>query len=615
MQFTNPTALLVLGFIPVLILIHSLKPKPQKVMVTNLFLWRQASSERRGGAKIRRLVKNLPLYFQILAVVLAALSLSKPVWLSPHRVEGDTVLILDTSASMKTRTVSGTRFDQARAEALKLIENLPKGGKMLIIEAGSKPTVKSHFSGDKKQLTRIVEGIEPHDVAGRMEKAITLAISFVDPETNDQVFLITDGSGFDFEKYARIHQKVRPILVRGGTKNIGITRFQFRAEIDSPEQYEIMLEVKNYNPHPILCSIHLTLKRETIVRKTVGLKALEKKAFIFSYSGPVSGRAHAMLEVQDDFPVDNDAYAVLNESRDIWVLLVTKGNYFLEKLLHAYPHVMINSVKEIIPSSWEDQAMRHDIVILDRISPPSTVKGNFLLIDALSPSIPISSTGQVRNPVVLDWDRENPLLANLDIGDLAIEKANQVKADGALRPIIESRETGLMYAYEKGGLRAVFIGFDLTRSDLPLRVAFPVMMSNIFDWLQPRTLLFSSAQTRTGLPFKIYLGPQTERFSVAPPSGIWEEFKARPNPFSYENTFDAGIYTVAEGEKWRHFAVNLEDETESDIRTPNLDPKNGGVYAHGGPEPLKEETPIWIVFLGAAAVALILEWYLWLKGR
>ena len=615
MHFTNPAALLVLGFIPILILIHSLKPKPKKTMVTNLFLWRQASNERRGGAKIRRLVKNLPLYLQILTVALAALSLSKPVWLSPPRVQGNAVLILDTSASMKAGTVSGTRFDQARAEALKLIDHLPKAGKMLIIEAGTKPAVKSHFSGDKKQLTRIVEGIKPHDVSGRMDKAITLALSFVDPNTNDQVFLITDGSGFDFEKYARIHPKVRRILVHGGTKNVGITRFQFRPEIDSADHYEVMLALKNYNPHPVLCPIRLTLKRETIVKKTVGLKAMEKKVLIFPYTGPVSGRAHAILEIQDDFPVDNDAFAVLNESRDIWILLVTRGNYYLEKLLQAYPNFMVNSIKEIIPSSWEDQTMRHDIVILDRISPPSTVKGNFLLIDVLSPSIPISSTGQIRAPVVLDWDRENPLLANLDIGDLSIESAIQIKADDTLPPIIESRETGLMYAYKEDGLRAVYLGFDLTRSDLPLRVAFPVMMSNIFEWLQPRALLFSSSQTRTGQPFPISLGPKTERFSVAPPSGKWEEYPAKPNPFNYEKTFDVGIYTVAEGEKWRHFAVNLTDESESDIRVLNLYPQDGGVPQQSGPEPVKEETSLWVVFLSAAAAALILEWYFWLKGQ
>ena len=611
----NPAALLVLGFVPLIILIHSLKPKPKKIIVTNLFLWRQTFNERRGGAKIRRLFKNLPLYLQILAVAMAALSLSKPVWLSPPRVEGDAVLILDTSASMKTRTKSGTRFDQARTEAFKLIEDLPKGGRMLIIEAGSKPVVKTHFSEDKKQLTGIVKGIKPHDVPGRMEKAITLALSFIDPEKNDQIFLITDGSGFDFEKYTRLHQRLTPILVRGGTKNIGITRFQFRPEIDSPEHYEIMLELKNYNPYPVLCPVRLTLKKETIVKRTVGLKAMEKKLLIIPYSSPVSGRAHVNLAIQDDFPVDNDAFAVLNESRDIWVLLVTKGNYYLETLLHAYPNFMINTVKEIMPSSWEEQTMGHDIVILDRISPPSTLRGNFLLIDAVSPSIPISVTGQIQTPVILDWDRKSPLLANLDIGDLSIERANQIKADKRLRPIIESRETGLMYTYEQGGLRAVYLGFDLARSDLPLRVAFPVMMSNIFEWLKPRTLQFSSSQTRTGRPFTISLGPRTERFSVAPPLGAWEEYTARPNPFNYENTVDAGIYTVAEGEKLRHFAANLEDETESDIRTPDFNPKDGGVLPQTGPAPFKEEKPVWIIFLSAAAAALILEWYFWLKGR
>ncbi|MBW1913165.1 MAG: BatA domain-containing protein, partial [Deltaproteobacteria bacterium] len=48
MQFANPIALLLLGLIPILILIHSLRPKPRQVEVTNLFLWQEALKERRG---------------------------------------------------------------------------------------------------------------------------------------------------------------------------------------------------------------------------------------------------------------------------------------------------------------------------------------------------------------------------------------------------------------------------------------------------------------------------------------------------------------------------------------------------------------------------------------
>jgi hypothetical protein len=615
MQLINPGALLVLGFIPILILIHSLKPKPKKVVVSDLFLWRQASREKRGGAKIRRLVNNLPLYLQILAVILASLALAKPVWFTSPRVKGNAVLVLDASASMKTRTETGIRFDQAKIEAFKLIDELPKGAKMMIIEARNKPVIKTPFSEDKKQLKEIVERVQPWDVHGQMEKAITLALSFMDPERNDQILFITDGSGVDFQKTARIHEKVRPVMVRGGTKNVGITRFKFRQGIDSPERFEIMLEVKNFNPHPILCPIHLTLEQNTIVKKTIGLKAEEKKLLIFPYSGPISGRAQATLELRDDFPVDNAAFAVLNTSRDMWILLVSEGNFYLEKLLEAYPNFLINSVKEIIPSSWEDQTNRHDIVILDRVAPPSTEKGNFLLIESLSPSLPIIKTGQIKSPEVVDWDRRNPLLANLDLMGLSIERANQVKADETLQPMLESFETGLMYAYEENGLRAVYLGFDLTRSDLPLRVAFPVMMSNIFEWLQPRKLMFSSSQTIAGMSFPLYLGPETEDFSVAGPSGQWEKYRAQTNPFNYVNTGKVGIYTVADGENWRYFAVNLVNESESDIRVPDDELQVGGASLPTGQEPITEEMPLWILFLGVAAAALILEWYFWLKSR
>ncbi len=615
MHLINPTALLGLGIIPILILIHSLKPRPKRVEVTTLFLWRKALKEKKAGLRIQKVMRNLPLLLQILAVTLATLALAKPVWIYPSQIGGNVILVLDASASMKTRAATGIRFDQARKEALELIDELPEGSKMLIIQAGNRPMLKSAFSDDKGELKGIIESIHPSDEPGRIEKALYLALSFMNPERDDWTFLITDGAGSDFEKLSRIHQRVRPILVPGGKRNIAITKFEFRPELGLNHRYEVMLEVRNFNPNPVLCPIHLTLNQKTIVKKTVGLRALEKKLLIFPYTGPVAGIAEVTLELNDDFPTDNKAYAVLNTSRDIWVLLVTKGNYFLERLLEAYPNFMVNSVKEIIPSSWKDQTTRHDIVILDRISPPSTEKGNFLLIESLSPSIPLSRIGQIDHPRVLDWDRKNPLMANLDLSGLIVESASQVKGDRTVRPTIESHQTGLMYSYQKSGLRAVFLGFDLTRSDLPLRVAFPVMMSNIFQWLGPKKLGFSSSQINAGNPFTISLEPQTKNFSIRTPSGKWDEHRLESNPFDYANTGEVGIYTVVEGEKWRYFAVNLLDEWESDIRVPTFESPVDGTAEHSGSEPIPRELPLWIVFLVSVSAIVILEWHFWLKGK
>jgi Ca-activated chloride channel family protein len=616
MQLINPSALLVLGLIPILILIHSLRPKPKQVEVTNLFLWREALKEKRGGLRIKSLMNNLPLLFQILAVILASVALANPVWTYTSHVKGDVIVVLDSSASMKTRTASGIRFDQARKDALKLIDDLPSESRMLIIEASSNPILRSPFSDDRKYLRQVIEGIQPSDVPGQIKKAIYMALSFVDPERDDLIYIITDGAGGDFENLVHTHRIVRTVLVSGGEKNIGITKFEFRQELDLEDQYEILLEVKNFNPHPVLCPIHVTIDEKTIIKETIGLKALEKKLLIFSYSGLMAGVAQAALELHDDFPIDNNAYAVLNASNDIWVLLVTKGNFFLEKLLQAYPHFMVNTVKEIVPSSWVEQSQRHDIVILDRISPPSTEKGKFLLIDSVSPSIPISRIDKIDDVEVLDWDRKNPLMSNLDLSGLNIEKATLVKADETLQPIVESRESGLMYSYEKKGLRAVFLGFDMTMSDLPLRVAFPVMMSNVVEWLHPHKLRFSSLKSKAGKPFAIHLDSQTRDFSIGTPTGKWKNYRAKSNPFIYQDTDDVGIYTVIEeNERWRYFAVNLVDESESDIRVSTAQPNAQKANLAPEYEPVTAQLPIWILFLLSAFTVLILEWYVWLRNR
>jgi hypothetical protein len=114
MQFLNPGMLALLGIIPILILIHTLKPKPRQVDVTNLFLWQEVLKERSSHLTFERLKKNVPLLLQILVVILAALALSKPTWTYFGSKKGNMVLVIDTSASMKTKAGSGTRFDVAR---------------------------------------------------------------------------------------------------------------------------------------------------------------------------------------------------------------------------------------------------------------------------------------------------------------------------------------------------------------------------------------------------------------------------------------------------------------------------------------------------------------------
>jgi hypothetical protein len=613
MQFLNPGMLAVLGLIPILILIHTLKPKPRQVDVTTLFLWQEVLRERSSQLTFDRLKRNLPLLFQIVMVLIAALALAKPIWRHDTSKRGNMILVLDTSASMKAKSGSGTRFDVAGEKAVELIGQRDADQKVLIVEAGSKPVVKSGFLDNSNQAKNIIKNLSPSDASAELEDAIYLALSFVDPTNADTLYLITDGAGGDFSALVENHPNIKPIIVAGGSHNVGITKFEFRQELDHRDRYEIMLEIKNFNPTLIECPILLSIDNVTIFDNAITFDAFENKLLIFPYSGLITGIAKAILEIDDDFAVDNHAFLSLNASKDIWVLLVSKGNQFLKKLLEVYPNFKVNSVKEIIPSSWIEQTQRHDIVIVDRMDFPETAKGNFLLIDAYSPSIPILKTGQVRFPKNLDWNRKSPLMSNINLGGLIVEQGSRLQVGKRLQPVVESTQTGLVYTYEEGGLRAVLLGFDLTKSDLPLRVAFPVMMSNIFNWLNPQKLEFSTLQTRAGEPFDVYLDPETTVFYTRAPQEKWEKHLATMNPFRYTHTRKVGVYTISENDKQRYFTVNLTDESESDINAASVLQVSETSKEPLVAEKISVQQPLWTFFLLFGCGLMVVEWYIWIS--
>ena len=204
-------------------------------------------------------------------------------------------------------------------------------------------------------------------------------------------------------------------------------------------------------------------------------------------------------------------------------------------------------------------------------------------------------------------------MSGIDPVGLIVEQAAILNGDPTVIPVIEASDTGLMYTYERGGFRSVLLNFDITRSDLPLRVAFPVLFGNIINWLNPQKLDFSTLQTRAGEPIEIYADPQTDRLFIRPPKGKWETHPVRSNRLTYAETNRVGIYTVKERNKRRHFAVNLANESESDIRSPVID----SAFTRPGPGSRAKETaagwPIWPLLIVSALVVLMLEWYFWLK--
>src|SRR5687768_14206334 len=92
-----PSALLlILGALPLILFLHSLKPRGVKVSTTALFIWERVLKERPLTTRLGWLLrKNLLLILQLLAALLLIAALADPTLLDFGAPAGDTVVVMD----------------------------------------------------------------------------------------------------------------------------------------------------------------------------------------------------------------------------------------------------------------------------------------------------------------------------------------------------------------------------------------------------------------------------------------------------------------------------------------------------------------------------------------
>lgn len=109
--FANPAGFWALLGIPAILLLHFLQRESRRHSVSTLFLLDHLERESSQGRRFDRLRNSVPLWLQLLSVLLLAWLLAEPRWTSARSVQR-VVLVLDASASMSA-------FREPLHEALK----------------------------------------------------------------------------------------------------------------------------------------------------------------------------------------------------------------------------------------------------------------------------------------------------------------------------------------------------------------------------------------------------------------------------------------------------------------------------------------------------------------
>jgi Ca-activated chloride channel homolog len=595
-----PAALWGLLAIPFLILLYLLRVRRKDHPVSSVLLWQRSAPTLAAVRPSKRIERSLLLLLQILATAAVVAALARPslVVSSPDR--GDIMLVLDLSLSMRARDVSPTRFERARAEALDLVARLRPGQRSGIVVAGLRAQLLVPLTGERARVIAALRGIEPWDVAGDVRGAVLMAAEYPRGRTGG-VQVWTDGARGGLPALPGVTYRI----LGTSDDNIGITTFRIARD---PRGTEALLRVDNFSGRARQVPVTVTHDRETVYHATVDVPAGGTRTLVFPVSG--TGEFRARLDAHDLLPEDDVASAVLDPAPLPSVLLVSEGNPYLERVLQVLPVSRAAATRSTDPATWAS----YGVVILDRIDPGPVPPGDYLLIASLPSNLPITATGELRHPEVSMWERTDPVLQFVDLGSIRISRAMAL-AGGAGGRTLAGGDAPLLWAYEGGGIRALLLGFALQDSDLPQRVAFPVLVANSLAWLGGEAIAI-----RAGESLQVPAGAGASAELIGP-HGHREVVQAESGMFPLPPLTRAGVYQLKTPSETRAIAVRPADSTAGLIRpggpsaaAPRADGPGDGRGAGLGP-PVRTQLPVWPWLVLAAVAAASCEWALATRRR
>jgi hypothetical protein len=608
MSFLAPAAFAFAAAIPVVILFYLLKRKRVVKLVSSTLLWQRFLAETQASAPFQRLRHNWLLVLQILLLLLAILALARPYFAG--RVAGGRLLvvILDASASMQSRDEEPSRFERARRAALALVDSLHDNDQMVVLQAAAQTEVKQSPTSSKTALRRALQSCAVTDSPTRLTEAFKLAHPLVRDRADAEIHLFSDGAFGSLSEFE--HEGLNVVFHQFGRRadNRGVVSLDVRANPENPGQRAVFGGIANAASNPAPARVELLFEGQLVETRALTLGPRETQPVIFTAAQDRDDVFTLRLADADDLPADNEASIVSRLPQPVKVLLVTRGNRFLEKALAAVPAAEVTVAADSV-----DEAREFDLVVLDDVLPTVWPAGNLLAIRSAQTHW-VEITGRVETPAIVDWRNTHPLLRFVTFDNVAVAEALTVKTPGWAVPLVESPATPLILAGEVERRRLIWLGFDTLQSTWPLRVSFPIFIANAVEWLNPAAAGAAQFLVRAGDPLRLPLAAPVREARVRPPDGAERTLTVDANAREvvFGETARRGVYRLTAGTNEVAFAVNLLDAAETDT-TPRPEIRFGQ-YARAQATTLRPaDLGLWRWIAAAGLAVLLFEWWFYHK--
>ena len=454
--------------IAMVVALYLLKPPPRRLLIPSSLIWERVLREsRRSSDWLRWLLSVLLAALIVVAIVMAV---TRPQLGDAVEAASRLILVLDNSPTMAALTTDGaSRWDHALAKARSELQARSADTQVLLADT----------------MRRIATpGYEGRDAA--LERLGTLRVAHGETPRiplrggpGIEMLVISDGVQLaDVPAHAKVESVFDPV------ENAGITAFEVLPLPADPGRYQAFVEITNASTadKPIELTIAGVGARR--VNRTVAVAGRSSRAETIDISALEAGPVRASVVMPGDgLAADDSAFALLPMKRQVRVTLITSGNAYLEKSLRAQPRVRLT----VSPPARYADSREVDAWVFDRFAPRSPPAAPALLFGPGTASWLPARGGEIVNVSAGSWAEAHPLLANISLHDLYVDRALPVRgsapADAAESVLVRADNRAPLAMVHEGVARWILFGFSLEDSNFGLHAGFPIFLNNALNWM------------------------------------------------------------------------------------------------------------------------------------
>ncbi len=572
-MFANPLGLLTLLAIPAILAIHFLQRKSITLPVSTLFLLERTQREATSGRRFERLIPSIPLWMQLLAVLLLAWFLSEPRFKKENSVQR-VAIVVDGSASM-------TVFKKEAIAALrkKLPELQGSATAMELTLFPTTPGAERLYSGSSADdLLAALENFSPDTGIVDPSYALRLARSIVSKD--GIVIYLTDTPAETLPYEASI------IAVGKPTENVGFTGISF-AEKEGAVIFQAI--VRNYGISPATRTWALSASNGSTEPREF---SIAPKAFVTLSAAIPEGAENIRLTLsQDAFTLDDTMPIVAPKPKALNLFTATSP---------AFADLTQKLLRSLASTSPSTDAASSDLVITsyDPLDPAVPETNAILFVED-----PTSAGKYLKGGILAE---AHPLMDGINWQALLVRETLQLPRLPADRVLLWQEKRPLIFLRESAGNKKILcFNFDLRLSNATQQPAFIVLLHRFAETLRAAKIAPESLNLETGQEIRIATTPTLPiEVSATDPTG-----KPIAAPASGRAPSTPGFLTITQGKQpLLTAAIHFADTREADLNACapaelNALTNSASLELHTAPDPFAR---LWILILLAL---ILIAWH------